>query len=150
MQNLTTPLANIETNTMLFGSARMEMTVFGVLVFQFRQFAFPDLPGRIFSLCQFAFSAFVAFPLLRLPLKAPEAFWKLSQKLSPKGKKTRKVDMTAALETPGSFLDFLPIYAQKQKTVHKHALCGTRRKSMCHGCAGRFLGRLLKFPGSFP
>ena len=35
MQILTTPLANIETITMFFDSARMEMTVFGVLIFQF-------------------------------------------------------------------------------------------------------------------
>ena len=37
--------------------------------------------------------------------KLPEASRKLSQRLSQKGKKTRKVDMMAALEAPVSFLE---------------------------------------------
>ena len=52
MQNLTTPLANIETNTMFFVYTQMEMTVFGVLVFSFRWckylFAFYDLAVDVF------------------------------------------------------------------------------------------------------
>ena len=37
--------------------------------------------------------------------KLPEASWKLFWKLSPKRKKTHTMDMTAALEAPGSFLE---------------------------------------------
>ena len=50
--HLTTPLANIETNTMVFGSARMEMTVFGVIVFQFPDWQNTSLH---FPICQVAF-----------------------------------------------------------------------------------------------
>ena len=46
--------------------------------------------------------------------------WELpgsSQKLSPKSKKTRKVDMTAAPEASGSFLEaFWKSYEQKPKS----------------------------------
>ena len=48
---------------------------------------------------------------------------------------------------PGSSPNFYE--QQRTKSFHKSALCGTRRKSMCHGCTGRFLGRFPTFPRSF-
>ena len=67
---------------MLFGSAQMEMTVFGVLVFQFCQFAFPDLPGRAFfglSVCFFCFcSVLIIAAAQEVPGSFPEASGKHS------------------------------------------------------------------------
>ena len=57
MQNLTTPLANIETNTIFFGSAQMDMTVFGVLVFQS---SVGQGTWLRFPLCQLVFVRFVS------------------------------------------------------------------------------------------
>ena len=48
----------------------------------------------------------------------------------------------------GSFPEVL--WAKTRNAIRKSALCGTRRKSMCHGWAGIFLRRLLNSPGSFP
>ena len=53
MLNFITPLASIETNTMFFGSARIDVIVLGVLVFQFSLgqntwLYFPDLPALVF------------------------------------------------------------------------------------------------------
>ena len=57
------------------------LSVFGRFKYQF---AFSDLPVRVFSVCQFVFSAFFAFSLLLLPWKLPEAFWKPSRSFPPK------------------------------------------------------------------
>ena len=83
--------------------------------------------------------SFQAF--LEVPWKSS---WIFSNKKRTMSTHLITVDMTVAPETPGSSIN------NNRKQIHERALCGTRRKSMCYGCAKRDMGNNPKLSVRFP
>ena len=83
----------------------------------------------------------------KIPGSFPEAFLETFQKME----EPEQSDYDGCLGSSWKFPEHFPkVMNKSKKQVHESALCGIRRKSMCHGRAGKFLGIFPKTPGSFP